>query len=268
MFVKNSLGYIFLGSIGLFVLADAAFSQVGGGGQAIAKAVRIAEASAASREFRSGLNANLIAAAAARSKAPVRRPASPAAKTSVSGRKPNQALLSIAGQTERTQFVSTGQVDYPTRLADLMDLRGQEREVMIEIFRATKTEFERQVAAKGRQNNLSAALVFFLAATVTVYHNEPEPSEAAIDALWDGMEATLREMPQLDRLSDAEKEELYNVLVCTSGMILAFNEIARQNNDPDLLSLSRNVAGTMIRQTLNTNPEKIRFTRTGLFVSR
>jgi len=110
--------------------------------------------------------------------------------------------------------------------------------------------------------------VFFGAATVTVYHNDPEPSETSLDPLWDAMEATLSETPTLDRLSDAEKEELYNILVCVSGLIFAFNEMAKQNYSPELLSPTRNVGETTIRQTLNADPEKIRFTATGLVVSR
>lgn len=267
--MNNRLGFLLLaisGSITLF--AAPGLAQTEGGGSGVAKTVRIAEASTASQTFKRAISAKVISAAIVRAKSPNRKPAGVSTEFRSNRKAAAPADPAVAvGSMPTTTFVSDRQTDYGERIADMMGLSGQEKEAAITIFNATKEAFEKEVAAKGRDNNLSAALVFFIAATVTVYHNDPEPSDSELDSLWDGLEETLRRSPEIAKLGDAEKEEIYNALVFTSGLVLAFREMAKENRDPDLASQSRSVAGTLISQTLNVNPEKLRFTRKGLVLS-
>jgi len=239
-------------------------SEGSGGVQGIAKAVRVVEASAASRTFRRAINSGLISAAISRSKSAARRPA--ATSPEIRNNRTGAPAVNAAGPigVSRTGFVPGIETDYAEKLADLMELSGAERDAAIQIFRVTKDAFEKEVASKNRQNNISSALVFFIASTVTVYHDDPEPADSALDSLWDSMEATLAGSPELNNLSNAEKEEIYNSLIFVSGLVLSFRELAVINRDPDLASQSRSIAGTLIKQTLNLNPEKLRFTKKGL----
>ena len=141
------------GFTGLFLLAGDLYLQVQGA-QGIAKAVRISEASAASREFRRLINARIIATAAARSETSAKRSDTTAAKTPEGRFSPAQSTPARTVLAKRTAFAVTDQVDYPARLADTMEIARQERELILNIFRATKTAFEQQVAAKGRKNNV------------------------------------------------------------------------------------------------------------------
>ena len=109
-------------------------------------------------------------------------------------------------------------------------------------------------------------MTFFVATMATVYHNDPEPSDAAIDKLWDGLNETLNELPGVAGMTDAEKQIMYDTLVAYSGLVLTGHLVAQQTGDPDTRKIYKALAGVLIQTVLKTDPEKLRFTSTGLVV--
>ena len=138
---------------------------------------------------------------------------------------------------------------------------------MRQLVTITRTEFEKEVAKRGRTNNLAAALTFFVASTVTVYHNDPEPSDDAIDQLWDGLNGTLNGLPEMSKLTDAEKQEMYEMLVACGGLVLAGHMLSKEGGDASAAALYRQLAGELIKTVLQVEPGNLRFNSGGLNIA-
>jgi hypothetical protein len=244
---------LFLTSLGL--------GQVQGGGAAagIGRTVEAAGKSAASRELQRKMGGTLVRAVAREKSAP--RRVAP-------GGRPQSARLAtpapVAADTSVAFFKPDPRADTMAKIADELGTNPNERQQLLQLFTATKTAFEKEVSAKGRSNNLPAAFTFFIASTVTVYHDAPEPSDQAIDKLWDGMSGALSEMPEMSNLSDAEKQQLYDMLVAFSGFVLAGYMESKSSGDAETLKVFQTLSGELIRTVLKTDPAKLKFSKDGL----
>ena len=149
--------------------------------------------------------------------------------------------------------------NYMAAMADQLGTTAAEKEQLRQIFALTKEAFEKEVAAKGRSNNLPAAFTLFIATMVTVYHDDPEPSDEAVDKLWDGMSSALTEMPELKNLTNEEKQQMYDMMVAFSGFVLAGYSQAKTSGDAESLKIFKALSGGLIQTVLKTEPEKLRF---------
>lgn len=163
-----------------------------------------------------------------------------------------------------TEFKPTAGSQTFDLLAESLGTTQQEKLFLKELFRATRTAFEKEVKAKGRSNNLTAAYTFFVATAVTVYHDDSEPSDEAIDNLWDSLNNVFVENTDLAEVSDVEKQQIYETLVAFSGLLLAGHMEGKSSRDSETLQLYRQLAGFMIQLVLKTDPDKIRFAKDGL----
>ncbi|MCW5955643.1 MAG: hypothetical protein KIT61_03590 [Pyrinomonadaceae bacterium] len=265
--IRNSAVFVVV----LLVTAINSFSQVQGGGSVssggIGKAYEAAGKSAAARELQRRIDGGLLKSAVARSKGgrPKTAQLRPSSSSpQVPGRP--AAIPSNSNTPAFTEFTPARNTGFETTFANSIGGTEQEKEFIRQVVGATKTAFEQEVSAKGRPNNLAAAMTFFVATMATVYHNDPEPSDAAIDKLWDGLNETLNELPGVAGMTDAEKQIMYDTLVAYSGLVLTGHLVAQQTGDADTRKIYKALAGVLIQTVLKTDPEKLRFTSTGLIV--
>ena len=151
-------------------------------------------------------------------------------------------------------------------LADSIGTTAEERALLRQLFAATKSAFETEVAAKGRKNDLAAAFTFFIGTSVMAYHDAPEPSEAALDNLWDGLSAVFNESPEFAALSNREKQEMYDMMVAFSGLILGSYMEGKSTGNDESLKAAKDLSNVMIQLVLKTDPDKMRFDRNGLLI--
>ena len=234
--------------------------QSGGAKAGIGKVFDAAGRSAASKELQQKINGNLLKLAVARSKTAKPRvtPSRSGAAQSVS----KQAAPAAA--PSYTDFRPSSNSDFVERFAAALSSDPAERQMVRQLVTATRDAFEKEVAKKGRPNNLAAAFTFFVASTVMVYHDDPEPSDQAIDLLWDGMNETLNGLPEMTKLSDAEKQEMYEMLVACGGLVLAGHIYTKSSGDTNSDALYRQLAGELIKTVLKLDPDSIRFNSGGL----
>lgn len=234
----------------------------GGGGSVTAgvgKAYEASGKSAAAREMQRKMNTTLLRAIA-REKG-VKKQVQQAGSQGIRPRmKPGPAAPAI----DSTFFKSDGTTDNYSALADSLGTSADEKAQLQLVFVATKDAFEKEVAAKGRMNNLAAAFTLFIATTLTIYHDDSEPSDQATDALWDGMSGALAEMPELARLSNAEKQQLNDMLVAFSGLLLAGYMEGKSSGDAETIRTFKTLAGALFETVLKTNPANLRFSAKGL----
>lgn len=244
-------------------------AQVQGGGSVssggIGKAYEAAGRSAAARELQRRIDGNFLKSAVARSKGVRARSTALKSTPAATPGRPSVSP-SVTMVPSFTEFIPSQNTGFETTFANSIGGTEQEREFIRQVVITTKTAFEKEVAAKGRPNNLAAAMTFFVATMATVYHNDPEPSDPAIDKLWDGLNGTLNELPGVAGMTDAEKQVMYDTLVAYSGLVLTGHMVAAQTGDADIRKIYKTLAGVLIQTVLKTDPEKLRFTSTGLNV--
>lgn len=246
--------------------------SAGGGGVAASGAGRAYEAagsSSAGRGLQRKMNSTLL-------KAISRERASTTKKTVSQGTgkptkrpvAPKQSTVATPAPADLTSTFfkpqSGSDVDTFDFIAKSITTNPAEQQVFNILFQATKEGFEKEVAKKGRSNNITAAFTLFIATSLMVYHNDPEPSDAAIDVLWDGLGSALGETPELAEMSDSEKEQIYDTLIALSGILLAGHLEGKKPENRELAANTRNAAGILFETVLKTDPKTLRFTKTGL----
>ncbi len=236
--------------------------EAAGGGYA--KAYEGAGSSAAAQTVRKNVGGALQKAAArARAK---RNAAAAAAKrqTAASRPAPSRQASPAPRSVANTSFRPVRGVNTLDALAESIGTTPEEKVLLKQIFAATKTAFAQEVAAKGRPNNISAAFTFFIGTMAMVYHDDPEPSEEALDNLWDGLDEVLAELPEMSQMSDRDKQEMYDTLISFSGLVLAGYMNGKETNDPATQQAYRLLAGSLIQTVLQISPDEMRFGRDGL----
>jgi len=149
-------------------------------------------------------------------------------------------------------------VDTGKMLADNLGGTPEEKELIKQIYTATKAAYEKEAAARGWKNNIAAGLTFFTATAVTVYHDADEPSEDALNNYFKAVNSSLDEIPEFANVSNKDKQGFNNMLVGFSGILLATYVEAKQTGDAETLASSKKLAGMLIEMVLKTDPENIR----------
>jgi len=250
--------FVVLAFVSVMVSAQ---TQGGGAAAGVGRVYEAAGKSTAARELQRKMNTALIRAVA-REKAVAR---SAADRSRPKSARPAPMPVSPPTSTDTTAFFKPDPgSNYMTAMADQLGTTAAEKEQLRQIFALTKEAFEKEVAAKGRSNNLPAAFTLFIATMVTVYHDDPEPSDEAVDKLWDGMSSALTEMPELKNLTNEEKQQMYDMLVAFSGLVLAGYTQAKMSGNAESLKVFKALSGGLIQTVLKTVPEKLRFGKGGL----
>ena len=144
-------------------------------------------------------------------------------------------------------------------IADTVGQDAEQRNLFRQLFADARRGFDAELAPQGRKNSLAAALTFFIATTVTVYNDAPEPTEAAQEDLFQALTAMYDETPGMAGVPNKDKEFLYDSYVSFATMPLAFYTQAKQSNDAQTLKLAKVIAGALLLEILKINPNDVRF---------
>ncbi|HMS10717.1 MAG TPA: hypothetical protein PKE66_14620 [Pyrinomonadaceae bacterium] len=236
--------------------AGGAAAAAGGG---IKRALAAEGGSAASKQFRGGLGSALKAAAAKERTTRSTRSATTRNRTNRPSAPPAGRTAANSRSVPVTTFKPSGSSATFEMLADSIASNQTEREGLLLIFNTTKTAFAQEAKSMGRENNIPAALTFFIITNVTVYNDDEEPSDAAVDKLWDALSAVFEESPELAAMTDREKEEIYDTLIAMSGVPLLGYMQAKETGDREMLASYQQIAGMLIQTVLQVEPGSIRF---------
>ena len=144
-------------------------------------------------------------------------------------------------------------------IADMVGQNAEQRNLFRQLFADARRGVDAELAPKGRKNYLAAALTFFIATTVTIYHDAPEPTQTAQENLFLAMNAMYDETPGMEGVPNKDKEFLYDSYVSFATMPLAFYTQAKQSNDPEMLKLAKVIAGALLLEILKIDPNDVRF---------
>lgn len=253
----------------LLLLTAAAYPQIQAGGAkaGLGRVFDGAGRSAAAKELQQKMNGNLLRTAVARSKAAKAKSGPNRTPGDSSTAKRPSATPAAPAASSYTDFRPAQDSDFADRFAMALSSDAGERASIKQIVTSVKSGFEKEVEKRGRPNNLAAAFTFFVASTVTVYHDDPEPDDRTIDELWDGINDTLNGLPEISRLTDREKQEMYEMLIACGGLVLAGHVYSSETGDANAAAVYRQLAGELIRTVLQTDPETLRFGENGLKIA-
>ncbi len=156
-------------------------------------------------------------------------------------------------------FTPAASADNFKIIADTVGQDAEQKALFKQLFAETKKGFDAEMTQQGRKNNLAAAMTFFIATTVTVYNDDPEPSEEAAENLFQALTAMYDETPGMANVPNKDKQFLHDAFVAFSAMPLAFYIEAKEKNDEEMLKLAKIVAGALLRDILKVNPNDVRF---------
>ena len=164
------------------------------------------------------------------------------------------------------KFTPAGDSGVISALADALGSNAQQRAALIEAFGQIKQGYEAEVAKEGKSNNLAAALTFFIAANVVAYHQTEMPSDADTEKLFQSLQPLLAKVPAFASLSNNEKHQMHDWLVCMGGFALTNYTDAKQNGDAQALATIKEFADYSMRLVLGVEAGKVNVSRGELAV--
>jgi hypothetical protein len=151
-------------------------------------------------------------------------------------------------------------------LANVLATDALQKAALVDAFRQIKQAYETEVRKEGKGNNLAAAFAFFIAANVMVYQQTDEPPEAAVEALFQELQATISGSPDFARLSNLDKQKMHDWLVYMGGFSMAGYASARQERNDETLRTHRELAGYSLQLVLGIDPALLSFSNNELSV--
>lgn len=165
------------------------------------------------------------------------------------------------------RFTPAGDSDVPRALAEAFGSSAEQRASLVQAFSQIKQGYEAEVAKEGKSNNLAAAMTFFIAANVVTYHQTDMPSEADTDKLFESLQQTLAKIPAFAAMSNADKQQMHDWLVCMGGFSLTNYMDAKQNRDAQGLATIKDFADYSMRLVLGIEAAKVNLVGSRLTVA-
>lgn len=148
-------------------------------------------------------------------------------------------------------------VDTAKAFADALAETPEHKALIRTIYTITKTEYEKEAAAKGMKNNIAGAMAYFTAAAIVVYHDGESPSDEAVISHFRVVNAAIDEMPGFASVSNKDKQGYHNMLIGFAGLLTAGYLEGKQNGDAETLANYKKLAGMLIEMVLKADPEKM-----------
>ena len=142
-------------------------------------------------------------------------------------------------------------------LADAFGSSAEQRASLVEAFGQIKQGYEAEVAKEGKSNNIAAAMTFFIAANVVAYHQTDMPSDSDTDKLFASLQQAMTKVPAFAAMSNADKQQMHDWLVCMGGFSLTNYMDAKQNRDAQGLATIKEFADYSMRLVLGVEGAKL-----------
>lgn len=157
------------------------------------------------------------------------------------------------------QFRSTGTQLKTQAIADELSAGGtpEARKEMFTILSTLLTEYEKAARAQGKPNDLALALTAALVYNSCIFNDTPDPEDARIMEIRDALAELAVEDGTFAKMTDRQKQELYETAVISTMLAKAGYEEAKKNGDSSSMAIYRNLAGQTLQAVSGMPPEKV-----------
>ena len=184
------------------------------------------------------------------------------------GIKPAESASPTESQNKAiaTKFKPSGKRDTLGKILEQLSPDAEQRKQLMPLFTEGFKAYETEAKKEGVENDVAAAMAFFIATHWSIYNEGKEPSDAA------GM-ATVRQLqnllnsPEMRSAKDADKQSLYEWCVMMSTFSLATYHVATEEKDEKLSKTLQDAAGTALKNLLGVEAERVQITDNGLEIS-
>lgn len=177
---------------------------------------------------------------------------------------PSKTTKSLPSDTTAIKYKPIKDTGVDTELAAMFSQNPDDQNLFLTIFQETKKAYEIEANKLNKRNDVALATTFFIATCITVYHQTPEPSDAATDALYESLADVMLSSPETAQMSDLEKQVSSEKLIYLSGLILTGYLLGKQGGDQQTLEAYRQVAAVCFQSFTNLNIEQYIFDSKGL----
>lgn len=161
------------------------------------------------------------------------------------------------------RFTASPGLDTPGVFANALGENAQERELYRKIVAESISLLNTEAAKNGWKNDIAGAMTIFILTNSMIYNSTEDPGDGLAQALYDAVQSSIDEVPEIGKLADKDKQALYNTLLALSGIPLTFYADAKQRNDPEALATAQKLAGEMLKMVFKTEPERLKLTANG-----
>lgn len=160
------------------------------------------------------------------------------------------------------RFRSTGTQLKTQSIADELGAGGtpEAKKQMYTILSTLLTEYERAARAQGKPNDLALALTAALVFNSSIYNDTPEPDDARVMEIRDALAELAVEDGTFAKLTDRQKQELYETAVISTMLAKAGFEEAKKAGDSASMAIYRNLAGQTLQAVSGMPPDKVNLT--------
>jgi len=166
--------------------------------------------------------------------------------------KPTTAGLSVV------QFEPKGDSGVTQSLAEALGRSPQEIASLKDAFGQVKQGYEQEVAKEGKSNNLAAALTFFIAANVMVYHQSAVSDEDS-EQLFTSLQRIIVRVPAFSEMSNDEKQKMHDWLVCMGGLAMTNYLDAKKSGDSQGMATMKQLADYSMKLVLGVDVGRLSF---------
>jgi hypothetical protein len=131
------------------------------------------------------------------------------------------------------------------------------KQQMFTILSTLLTEYEKAARAQGKPNDLALAITAALVYNSSIYNGTPEPSDARIMEIRDALAELAAEDGTFAKITDREKQVLYEKIVISTMLAKAGYEDAKSKGATAEMAIYRNLAGQTLQAVSGMPPEKI-----------
>ena len=157
------------------------------------------------------------------------------------------------------KFTPAGDSGVSRSLAEAFGSSAEQRAALVEAFEQIKQGYEAEVAKEGKSNDLAAAMTFFIGVNVTAFHRTEMPSDDVSETLYQSLRETMAATPAFAELSNAEKQQMHDWLVCMAGLVLTSYADAKQKGDAGGVNEAAELADYSMRLVLGVDIGKMSF---------
>jgi hypothetical protein len=160
------------------------------------------------------------------------------------------------------RFRSTGTQLKTQSIADELSAGGtpEAKKQMFTILSTLLTEYEKAARAQGKPNDLALALTAALVYNSSIYNGTPEPDDARIMEIRDALAELAVEDGTFAKMTDRQKQELYETAVISTMLAKAGYEEAKKTGDNASATIYRNLAGQTLQAVSGMPPDKVDLT--------
>lgn len=165
-----------------------------------------------------------------------------------------------------TRFTPSGtRLTLDTLVNDLVK-SAEERSSMRQVFQEVFKAYEEEAKKHGLENDVAAAMAFYLAVHFSAYHDGKDVSDKVMEAVARQLQGAF-DNDDMRATKNEDKQKLYEFCVMMGGFTAATSQVATEQKDADLKKQMRQVGGNGLRSILKIAPERVQITEAGLVIT-